>query len=48
MYKNVGDGVESVDVATSTVISTMKAFNIQAQDSETIIDKLNEVGKLVA
>lgn len=44
MYKNVGDGVESVDVATSTVISTMKAFGYTANDSMLIIDKLNEVG----
>ena len=47
MYKNVGDGVESVDVASSTVLSAMKGFNIEASDSISIVDKLNEVGKLL-
>ena len=48
MYKNVGDGVDSVDTATSTIISTMKAYNIAANDTTQIIDKLNQVGKLIA
>lgn len=42
IYTNVGDGV-SVDGATETIISTMKAFNIQAEDTISIIDKINEV-----
>ena len=44
IYYNVGDGVESVDTATSSLISTMKAFNIEAADAEDILDKLNYVG----
>lgn len=44
IYYNVGDGVESVDAATSSLISTMKAFNIEAADAEDILDKLNYVG----
>lgn len=44
IYYNVGDGVESVDAATSSLISTMKAFNIEAADAESILDKLNYVG----
>lgn len=44
IYANVGDDVESVDQATSSLISTMKGFNIEASNAETIIDKLNEVG----
>lgn len=44
IYYNVGDGVESVDAATNSLISTMKAFNIEAADAEDILDKLNYVG----
>lgn len=44
IYYNVGDGVETVDDATNSLISTMKAFNIQAGDAEGILDKLNYVG----
>lgn len=43
LYKNVGDGI-NIDEASSSLISTMKAFNITAEDSISIIDKLNEVG----
>lgn len=41
-YANVGDNV-SVETATETIISTMKAFNIEAEDTIQIIDKINEV-----
>lgn len=44
IYKNVGDGIEDVGTASESVISTMKAFNIEAQDSMDIIDAFNEVG----
>lgn len=44
IYYNVGDGVETVDDATNSLISTMKAFSIQAGDAEGILDKLNYVG----
>lgn len=43
LYKNVGDGLSASD-ASQNIISTMKAFNIEASDAITIIDKLNEVG----
>lgn len=43
LYKNVGDGI-NIDEANSSLVSTMKAFNITAEDSISIIDKLNEVG----
>jgi hypothetical protein len=43
LYKNVGDGID-ISEATNSIISTMKAFDIAAQDSITIIDKYNEVG----
>lgn len=44
MFKQVGDGVQSMDDATSDIISAMKAFNIEADKSLTITDRYNEVG----
>ena len=44
IYAVVGDEVEGVDAATSSIISTMKAFNIEAEDAMLIVDKFNEVG----
>lgn len=44
LYKNVGDGI-NIEQATASMISTLKAFNIEAKDSITVIDKFNEVGK---
>lgn len=48
VYKNVGDGIESISDASESVISTMKAFGIEASNAMTIVDKFNEVGKIVA
>ena len=44
IYKNVGDGIESISDASESIISTMKAFGIQANESMSIVDKFNEVG----
>lgn len=44
VYKNVGDGIDSVSQATESIISTMKAFGIEADNSMAIVDKFNEVG----
>lgn len=44
IYKNVGDGIDSVAQATESIISTMKAFGIEADNSMAIVDKFNEVG----
>lgn len=44
VYKNVGDGIESISEASESVISTMKAFNIEASSAMRIVDKYNEVG----
>lgn len=41
IYFNVADGMESIDEATQSVISTMKAFNIDATDSMKIVDLFN-------
>lgn len=44
VYKNVGDGIATIDEASESVIATMQAFGIAAQDAMTIVDKFNEVG----
>lgn len=44
IYKNVGDGIDSVSQATESITSTMKAFGIEAENSMSIVDKFNEVG----
>lgn len=44
IYKNVGDGITNISEASESIISTMKAFNIEASDSMTIVDKFNEIG----
>lgn len=44
IYKNVGDGIEDIATASESIISTMKAFGIEAEDSMFIVDKFNEVG----
>ena len=44
MYKNVGDGIQDVSQATESLISTMKAFNVEADGASRIIDAFNEVG----
>lgn len=45
VYNNVGDGIASIDDATESVISAMQAFNITAQDSMSIADKFNQIGR---
>ena len=44
IYSVVGDEINSIDDATRSIISTMKAFGIEASDAMTIVDKFNEVG----
>lgn len=43
IYNNVGDDLSGIDEATSTIVSVMKAFDIEASDAITIVDRLNEV-----
>lgn len=45
VYRNVGDGLNSIDDASASVISTMQAFGIAASDAMSIVDKFNNVGK---
>ena len=44
IYENVGDGFQSVDEASSSVISTMQAFGMEANNAMSIVDRFNEVG----
>lgn len=44
IYKNVGDGIEDISEASESVISTMQAFGIAAEDAMLVVDKFNEVG----
>ena len=44
IYSVVGDEINGVDDATSSIISTMKAFGIEASNAIIIVDKFNEVG----
>lgn len=45
IYNNVGDDVESISDASDSIIATMQAFGISADDAMSIVDKFNEVGK---
>lgn len=47
LYKNVGDGI-NIDTASESLISVMKAFNIEAENSIGIIDRINEVSNRAA
>lgn len=44
IYNVVGDDITDVNEATQSIISTMKAFGIEADNSISIVDKFNEVG----
>ncbi len=43
IYANVGDGVD-VETGSQSIISTMKAFGVEVNDTMSIVDKFNEVG----
>ena len=43
VYTHVGDDLSGIGEATGSIISTMKAFNIEAKDSISIVDKFNGV-----
>ena len=47
VYTNVGDNVD-IDTGSQSIISTMKAFGVEANNTMSIVDKFNEVGKLIA
>ena len=43
VYANVGDNVD-VETGSQSIISTLKAFGIEANNTMSIVDKFNEVG----
>ena len=43
VYTNVGDNM-SVETASQSIISTLKAFGIEADNTMSIVDKFNEIG----
>lgn len=47
LFVNVGDGVD-VQEATEDMITAMKAFDIQAEDSIKIVDDYNQIGNMYA
>lgn len=47
IYANVGDNVD-VETGSQSIISTLKAFGIEADNTMSIVDKFNEVGELIA
>ena len=44
VYKNVGDGIEDIGTASESIIATMQAFSIPAEQVMSIVDRFNEVG----
>lgn len=44
IYKSVGDGIKDVDEASQSIISTMKAFGVEAENAMTIVDEMNYTG----
>lgn len=44
IYKSVGDGIKDVDEASQSIISTMKAFGVEAENTMTIVDEMNYTG----
>jgi hypothetical protein len=43
VYTNVGDNVD-VETGSQSIISTLKAFGIEANNTMSIVDKFNEIG----
>lgn len=46
MYKNVSEYTNVTDAAQS-IVSTMKAFDIEADNVQSIVDKFNEIGEFL-
>lgn len=48
VYKNVGDGISDISTASESLISTLKAFDIPADDVMKIVDVYNAIGNTEA
>lgn len=47
LYKNVGDNID-IDKASSSLISTLKGYQLGVDQAELIVDKFNEIGNSFA
>ena len=47
LYKNVGDGID-IDAANESLISTLRGFQLEADQAEHIVDVFNEVDTLAS
>ena len=45
---NVGDGIRTVDAAASSLIATLKGFNMSATDAMKVVDMINETSNNAA
>jgi len=43
ILKNVGDGIDSIEDSSGSLISVLKAFNMEATESTHIVDAMNKV-----
>ena len=41
---SIGDGIEDINTASESIIATMQAFGVGAEQAMQIVDKFNEVG----
>lgn len=48
ILQNIGDGINTIEEATTSLVAIMKGFELQAKDSEHVIDGLNEVSNRFA
>jgi TP901 family phage tail tape measure protein len=48
LFLNIGDGIDSVEQSTKTLIATMKGFSMDAKDVNKIVDILNETSNRFA
>jgi TP901 family phage tail tape measure protein len=48
LFLNIGDGIDSVEQSTKTLIATMKGFGMDAKDVNKIVDILNETSNRFA
>lgn len=48
IYNNVGDGLEDINEASASIVSTMQAFQVAPEEAIRIIDKFNLVGNRFA
>ena len=48
MLKNVSEAGATAEGSANTLIATMKAFKLEASDSEHVVDALNEVSNKYA